>query len=75
MITLQRAASPRRFILALAVLALAAAMLAGALAWGGIQTVTDDYGISIVPLAQDCGPYAVWDSQTNQCVPLGIGDD
>ena len=75
MITLQRAASPRRFILALAVLALAAAMLAGALAWGGIQTVTDDYGISIVPLAQNCGPFAVWDPQSGTCEPIITDDD
>ena len=72
---LPHGAIARRVILALAVLLIGASIIMSALALGGIQTITDDYGITIGAPASDCGPAAVWDATINQCVPLMYDDD
>ena len=73
--SLLETAIARRTILALAVLLIGASVIMSALAFGGIQTITDDYGISIGAPANNCGPGAVWDATINQCVPLMYNDD
>ena len=64
----------RRFVLFFALLLLCGGLLATALAWGGVQSLTDDYGIiAIGQLAvYECEEGEVWvPSPTNingQCV-------
>ena len=75
MTNLMKIARPKRIVLTLVLLLIGAGMLVSVTAFGYIQTVTDDYGISIAPLAQDCGANAVWDATINQCVLIYYADD
>ena len=66
---------PRRLILLFALLLLCGGLLATALAWGGVQSLSDDYGIIAVGqlAVYECEDGEVWQpSPTNingECVP------
>ena len=65
---------PRRLMLLFALLLLCGGLLATALAWGGVQSLTDDYGIIAVGqlATYECEEGEVWvPSPTNingECV-------